>query len=186
MVQCASGAAADGTSNPPSLRVVSNLRELGHTIDIDDAALAEVSSYFDRLAEAEGLPVGSPQAFNAAYLHHQLPGGVVGTMRRHLAEHRQPHIEGAVIEELGRVRQELGWQNVMTPFAQMILTQATLNVIGKERYANITDEIIRYAIGRFGRPNVPIEANVMDRIMSLPRTRELKKEPGMAPVAELR
>jgi oxaloacetate decarboxylase alpha subunit len=185
-VQCASGAAADGTSNPPSQRVVANLRELGHTIDIDDEALAEVSGYFTRLAEAEGLPVGRPQAFDAAYLHHQLPGGVVGTMRRHLKEHRQPHIEGQVIEELGRVRQELGWPIVMTPFAQMILTQAVMNVTGKERYGVIPDEIIRYALGKFGRPNIPIEANVMDRIMSLPRTKELEREPGMAPLAELR
>ncbi|MEI9965992.1 MAG: hypothetical protein WDM92_16495 [Caulobacteraceae bacterium] len=185
-VQCASGAAADGTSNPPSERVVANLRALGHTIDIDDAALAEVGRYFTALADAEGLPHGETQAFDATYLHHQLPGGVVGTMRRHLAEARVSHLEGAVIEELGRVREELGWPIVMTPFAQMVLTQATLNVMGKERYAAIPDEIIRYALGRFGRPNVPIAPEVMDRIMSLPRTRELAEEPGMAPLAELR
>src|SRR5262249_1368078 len=118
-VQCASGAASDGTSNPPSERVVSNLRSLGHTVRIDDAALAEVGRYFSKLAAAEGLPVGSPQAFDAAYLHHQLPGGMVGTMRRHLAESRLSHMEGAVIEELGRVREELGWPIVMTPFAQI-------------------------------------------------------------------
>ena len=109
VVQCASGAAADGTSNPQAQRVVANLRELGHTVALDDAALAEVGRYFTRLAEAEGLPVGQPQAFDAAYLHHQLPGGMVGTMRRHLSEHRVSHLEGKVIEELGRVREELGW-----------------------------------------------------------------------------
>jgi oxaloacetate decarboxylase alpha subunit len=185
-VQCASGAAADGSSNPPSERVVANLRELGHDVPLDDAALAEVGAYFTRLAEAEDLPAGRPQAFDAAYLHHQLPGGVVGTMRRHLAEHRLSHIEGRVIEELGRVRQELGWPIVMTPFAQMVVTQAVMNVTGKERYGVIPDEIIRYALGRFGKPNIPIAPDVMDRIMSLPRTRELAAEPGMAPVAELR
>ncbi len=89
-VQCASGAAADGISNPPSERVVSNLRALGHQIDIDDQALAEVGRYFTRLAEAEGLPVGRPQAFDASYLHHQLPGGTIGTMRRHLG--RSPRV----------------------------------------------------------------------------------------------
>lgn len=185
-VQCASGAASDGTSNPPSERVVANLRALGHAVDIDDEALAEVGRYFTRLAEAEDLPAGRPQAFDAAYLHHQLPGGVVGTMRRHLTEHRQPHIEGRVIEELGRVREELGWPIVMTPFAQMVLTQAVMNVTGKERYGVIPDEIIRYALGKFGRPNVPIAPEVMDRIMSLPRTKELEAEPGMAPLGELR
>jgi oxaloacetate decarboxylase (Na+ extruding) subunit alpha len=185
-VQCASGAASDGISNPPSERVVSNLRALGHEVDIDNQALAQVGRYFTRLAEAEGLPAGRPQAFDANYLHHQLPGGTIGTMRRHLAESRVSHLEGAVIEELDRVRQELGWPIVMTPFAQMLITQAVLNVTGQERYSTIPDEIIRYALGRFGRPNIPIAPEVMDRIESLPRTRELRQEPGMPPLRELR
>jgi oxaloacetate decarboxylase alpha subunit len=185
-VQCASGAASDGTSNPPSERVVSNLRALGHQVDIDDDALAEVGHYFTRLADAEGLPTGRPQAFDANYLHHQLPGGTIATMRRHLAESRVSHKESAVIEELGRVRKELGWPIVMTPFAQMLIAQAVMNVTSKERYEVIPDEVIRYALGRFGRPNVPIAPEVMERIESLPRTRELRMEPDMPPVRELR
>ena len=184
-VQCASGAASDGISNPPAGRVIGNLRELGHQIDIDDQALAEVGRYFTRLAEAEGLPEGRPQAFDAAYFHHQLPGGMAGTMRRHLEESRLAHLEGAVIEELGRVRQELGWPIVMTPFSQMLLTQAVMNVTRKERYEVVPDEVIRYALGRFGKPNLPIAPEVMDRIDSLPRTRELRLEP-VIPLAELR
>jgi oxaloacetate decarboxylase alpha subunit len=148
--------------------------------------LAQVGAYFTSIAEAEGLPVGKPQGFDAGYLHHQLPGGMVGTMRRQLAESRLSHLEGAVIEELGRVRAELGWPIVMTPFAQIVMTQAFLNVTGRERYGVIPDEAIRYALGRFGRPNLPIDANLMDRIESLPRTRELRAESPMAPVAELR
>jgi oxaloacetate decarboxylase (Na+ extruding) subunit alpha len=97
-----------------------------------------------------------------------------------------PQLEGAVIEEMGRVREELGWPIVMTPFAQMLQTQAVMNVTGKERYAVIPDEIIRYAIGRFGRPNVPIDPEVMDRITANPRTRELQAEPGMAELSDLR
>jgi oxaloacetate decarboxylase alpha subunit len=185
-LQCASGGAADGTSNPPAGRVVSNLRALGHTVRIDDEALAQVERYFTKLAEAEGLPVGRPQAFDAAYLQHQLPGGMVGTMRRQLAESRMSHLESEVIQELGRVREELGWPIVMTPFAQIVMTMAVMNVMSRERYKVIPDEIIRYAIGRFGKPNVPIDAKVMDRIDSLPRTRELRAEPHMAPLDELR
>jgi oxaloacetate decarboxylase alpha subunit len=186
VLQCASGGAADGTSNPLAERVVANLRALGHTVRVDDEALKEVGSYFTRLAEAEGLPVGRPQAFDAAYLQHQLPGGMVGTMRRHLAESRLSHLEGAVIEEIGRVREELGWPIVMTPFAQIVMTQAVMNVMSQERYKVIPDEAIRYAIGRFGKPNVPIDAQVMDRIESLPRTKELRAEASMAPLSELR
>ncbi|MGH8226927.1 MAG: biotin carboxyl carrier protein [Steroidobacteraceae bacterium] len=185
-LQCASGAAAGGNSNPPAERVTANLRALGHTVEVDTEALQQVADYFTRLAEADGLPAGQPQAFDAGYLHHQLPGGTIGTMRRHLAELRLSHQEGAVIEELGRVREELGWPIVMTPFAQMVITQAVMNVTGRERYAVIPDEIIRYALGRFGKPNVPIAPEVMSRIESLPRTRELEAEPPMASVAELR
>jgi oxaloacetate decarboxylase alpha subunit len=185
-LQCASGAAGDGTSNPPVERVIANLKALGHSVDIDEEAALEAGRYFSALAEAEGLPVGRPQAFDAAYYQHQLPGGMVGTMRRHLGEQRASHLEGRVITEIGRVREELGWPIVMTPFAQMVLTQAVMNVTGAERYAVIPDEVVRYALGRFGRPNVPIAGHVMDRIMSSPRARELADQPDMAELADLR
>ena len=109
----------------PSERIVANLRALGHRVDDRRRGAGRGRrTTSPRLAEAEGLPAGRPQGFDAAYLHHQLPGGMVGTMRRHLAESRISHLEGAVIEELDRVRQELGWPIVMTPFAQMVITQA--------------------------------------------------------------
>jgi oxaloacetate decarboxylase (Na+ extruding) subunit alpha len=185
-VQCASGAASDGTSNPTATRTLANLKALGHTVEVDEAAVAEIGAYLDRLAEAEGLPKGEPQGFDAQYLRHQLPGGMVGTTRRQLKEARLSHLEGAVIEELGRVREELGWPIVMTPFAQMLMTTAVMNVTGKERYAMVPDEVIRFALGRFGRPTTPIDPEVMDRLMSLPRTKELREEPPMAPLSELR
>jgi oxaloacetate decarboxylase alpha subunit len=73
-VQCASGAVADGISNPPSERVVSNLRALGHQVDIDDHALAEVGRYFTRLAEAEGLRCQlSPPPIAGRHDRHDAP-----------------------------------------------------------------------------------------------------------------
>jgi oxaloacetate decarboxylase alpha subunit len=185
-LQCASGATGDGISNPPSERIVANLRALGHRVDIDDEALKAVSSHFSAIARSEGLPVGQPHGFDASYLTHQLPGGMVGTMRRQLAEARMAHLEPAVIEELGRVRADLGWPIVMTPFAQIVMTQAVLNVTGSTRYATVPDEVIRYAIGRFGRPTLPIDPEVMARIEALPRTAELRDEPPMASIDEMR
>jgi oxaloacetate decarboxylase alpha subunit len=61
-----------------------------------------------------------------------------------------------------------------------------MNVTASERYAVIPDEIVRYALGRFGRPNVPIDPQVMDKIMANPRARELDAEPHMAELSELR
>jgi len=78
-LQCASGAAADGTSNPHSARVAANLRALGHRVAVDDEALGRVNRYFTELCRGRGSARGVPQAFDARYLTHQLPGGMVGT-----------------------------------------------------------------------------------------------------------
>jgi oxaloacetate decarboxylase alpha subunit len=61
-----------------------------------------------------------------------------------------------------------------------------MNITGRERYSVIPDEVIRYALGRFGKSNVPIDPGVMERIESLPRTRELRAEPPMPSLADLR
>jgi len=185
-LQCAAGGLGDGISNPPAERVVSNLLSLGHIVDIDTDALREVGRYFSDIAASDGLAVGSPQGFDADYLNHQLPGGMIGTMRRQLAESRMGHLEAAVIKEISSVRRELGWPIVMTPFAQMVMTQAFMNITTGKRYSVIPDEVIRFVIGRFGRPTSPIDPDLVDRIEALPRTKELRMEPDMASVSELR
>lgn len=180
------GPLSNGTAHPPAARIVANLRELGHTVDIDDKALARVGNYLTSLAKAEGLPFGTPQEFDAAFLRHQIPGGVITTLKRQLAEVKHEDRLPAVIEEVGRVREELGYPIMVTPFPQIVCTQAFYNVIGKERYENVPDQLIRYVIGRFGRPTAPVDADVMDRILSRPRARELMAEPPPLPLAELR
>lgn len=184
--QVASGALGDGTSQPRSGRLVANLVASGHTVAVDQTALGELEALIDAMANAESLPAGAPLGFDAAYMRHQMPGGMLTTMRRQLAEIGRSHLEGAVMEEMSRVRGELGWPVVMTPFSQMLMTQSLLNVTESERYARIPDEVVRYALGLFGRPNLPIAADVMDRIEAMPRTKTLREEAGMASVAALR
>src|ERR1700730_8348240 len=85
-LQVACGPLANGTSLPSAQRVVANLRELGHTVDVDDRLLAQVADYVARLAEAESRPAGTPQEYDASFLRHQVAGGVMTTMRRQLSE----------------------------------------------------------------------------------------------------
>jgi oxaloacetate decarboxylase (Na+ extruding) subunit alpha len=68
----------------------------------------------------------------------------------------------------------------------MVQTQAMMNVTGTERWGVIPDEVIRFAIGRFGRPIMPVDPNVMDKIMANPRTKELAAQGGMSDLATLR
>src|SRR6185295_11803637 len=86
VLHVAAGPLANGTSLPDARRVVANLRELGHAVDIHDASLQRVAGYFSSLADAEGLPVGAPQEYDAAFLRHQLPGGAITTTIRQLEE----------------------------------------------------------------------------------------------------
>ncbi|QUG92767.1 biotin carboxyl carrier protein (plasmid) [Pseudomonas putida] len=186
VLQVACGPLANGSSLPSAERVVANLRELGHSVDIDDRALGQVCEYFSRLAKAEGRPSGKPQDYDASYLRHQVAGGVMSTTRRQLAELKLEHRFDDVMREVSRVRAELGYPIMVTPFPQMVCTQALYNVIGKERYGNVADQLIRYALGSFGRPNAPIETNVLDRILSRPRAKELMHEPSALTLTELR
>jgi oxaloacetate decarboxylase alpha subunit len=173
------GALGSGTSLPPAMQTIANLREAGHPVDVDEQAMAEACDYFTRLADAEGLPHGAPREFDAAFTRHQLAGGVMTTLKRQLAELGMEDKLAAVIEEVEQVRAELGYPIMVTPFPQMVCAQALFNVVGDERYQQIPDQVIRYALGRFGRPTGEIEANVKDRILSMPRARSIRAEPAM-------
>jgi oxaloacetate decarboxylase alpha subunit len=186
VLQVACGALADGSSLPDAERTVANLRELGHTVNVDDALLARVARYFDRLAAAESLPSGRPQPYDAAFTRHQMAGGTMTTLARQLAELGLEDQFGAVMDEVSRVRAELGYPIMVTPFPQMVMGQALSNVVSGVRYEVVPDQVIRYVLGSFGRPTAPVEPWVLDQILDRPRARELAAEPPPPSLAELR
>src|SRR5579859_3698213 len=186
VLHVACGPLANGSSLPNAQRVAANLRELGHMVSIDDRALAHVAEYFARLAEAENLPAGTPQEYDASFLRHQVAGGVMTTTRRQLAELGLEDRFPDVMREVIQVRAELGYPIMVTPFPQIVCTQALYNIIGAERYGNVSDQVVRYVLGKFGRPTGPVDANVKDRILSRARAKELAAEPPPLPPQELR
>lgn len=186
VLQVACGSLSSGTSLPDAERTVANLREEGHEVEVDDRLLGVVAEYFRRLARAESLPFGTPQEYDASFLRHQVAGGVMTTMRRQLAELGVEHRFDEVMEEVSVVRAELGYPIMVTPFPQMVCSQALYNVIDEQRYTNVSDQVIRYVLGRFGRPTVPVNADIRDRILSRPHAKELENEPPPAGLDEIR
>jgi biotin carboxyl carrier protein len=77
-----------------------------------------------------------------------------------------------ILEEIVVVRKEFGYPVMATPYSQIVGAQAVENIVSGERYKQITDEAIKYVLGYYGEPAAPIDQNVVDRIMSLPRTKE--------------
>jgi oxaloacetate decarboxylase alpha subunit len=186
VLHVACGPLASGTSLPDAQRTAANLLELGHRVPIDDRALALVADYLRRLADAESRPSGTPREYDAAFLRHQVAGGVMTTMLRQLTELGLADRFDAVMAEVAQVRAELGYPIMVTPFPQIVCSQAVYNVIGGERYGAVPDQVIRYVLGTFGRPTGPVDPDVADRILGLPRARELMAEPPPPGLGELR
>jgi len=180
------GPAGEGTSLPEALRMVANLRAMGHSVAIDDAMLGKVADYWRRLAAAEGLPAGQPQSFDASFLRHQIAGGVMTTIVRQLAELKLEARMAEVVAETVQVRRDLGEPIMVTPFPQMVCTQALFNVVGERRYAQVSDQVIRYVLGKFGRPTRPVDPAVEAQILDRSRARELEREDDFPVLADLR
>jgi oxaloacetate decarboxylase alpha subunit len=69
---------------------------------------------------------------------------------------------------------------MVTPLSQFVATQAVMNVLGGERYDTVPDEVVRFLLGQFGRPTVPPDPAIADRVLSLPRAEELR---GIEPLS---
>ena len=119
--------------------------------------------------------------------HHQLPGGMTGTLRAQLAQYDMSDRFEEVLEEVVKVRHDLGHPISATPFSQLMGIQAVLNVITGERYGSVPDEVLVYVLGHLGEPPAPIDENVRDRMLATDRGRELQAwEPPQPTIGELK
>jgi pyruvate/oxaloacetate carboxyltransferase len=141
----------NGASLPATEDIVARARRLGLATSLDDSALAEVAGYFSWVCERENKPRGEIAAYDRALYEHQIPGGMISNLRYQLETMRIADRLPEILEEAARVRHDLGYPIVVSPFAQYIVTQATLNVVQGKRYTTIPDEIRKYACGYYGR-----------------------------------
>lgn len=178
---------AYGSSLPSALNIMRNARHLGYNVKGDEEALIAMSDHFQKVAESERRPTGVLEEHDVYYYKHQIPGGMMSTLRRHLAEVKMGHRLDEVLEEVVQVRQELGYPIMVTPFSQFVGTQATMNVISGKRYKLVSDSIIQYVAGWFGKHNAPIDPDVLDKITSLPQAKKfINKEIEQPSVKEIR
>jgi len=155
---------ANGPSLPSTEAMVEIFEEMGHTHDLDKSQLKPTMPY-----------------------RHQLPGGMTGTLINQLNEYGMPEKFPEVIDEIVRVREELGQPVMATPFSQFVGIQAVLNVVLPERYEVVPDEVVHYALGHYGPLMRPVEPHIADKIFSQPRVKELEKwERDQTTVAEFR
>ncbi len=142
---------ANGASLPAVEDIAQRAAELGIATSLDMDAVSEVSGYFEWLCLREGKPRGREVEYDPALYSHQVPGGMISNLKSQLESMNMGHRLPEILEEVGRVREDLGYPILVSPFAQYVVTQAVLNVIQGERYRTIPDEIRKYAMGYYGR-----------------------------------
>ncbi|QWC00753.1 pyruvate carboxylase subunit B [Mycoplasmatota bacterium] len=88
---------------------------------------------------------------NPKILHSQIPGGMISNLLNQLKDQKALDKYEEVLEEVPRVRKDLGYPPLVTPMSQMVGTQAIMNILAKERYKLVPDEIKAYLRGNYGK-----------------------------------
>lgn len=155
-----------GSALPAARDMVAMAREAGCEVDTDDAALAVIDDYFYWVAHKEGrtVPPEKPfdEAYYKAYVGHQIPGGMISNLVQQLKDRGLSDHLPAVLEEAGRIRAELGYPHMSTPFSQFVGVQALMNVTQGTRYATPPEALRLYARGAFGEHIAEMDQNIRD------------------------
>jgi len=172
---------ADGSSNPSIFNVAMNARALGYNTVIDEKPLRHVAEHFAACARKENLPIGKTPEYDYAQYVHQIPGGMISNLRYQLRRVGMENKIDQTLEEAAQVRADFGYPIMVTPLSQFVGSQAAINVIVGERYKQVTDQTIEYAIGIWGKEGAALmDANVKTKILNRPRAKEIAERPHPA------
>jgi len=177
ILHTASRPMANGPSVPSIEVMARNIELMGHSHDLDTSLFPAIAEHFEQVAAAAGFPIGVPQEYDLFSVTHQIPGGMTGTLKAQLEQHGMLDKLDDVLEETAKVREELGFPGMATPFSQLVGTLAVLNIVTGKRYSVIPDEVIQYAGKHYGEPVAPIDPNILDQIMNAPRAKEVLANP---------
>jgi oxaloacetate decarboxylase alpha subunit len=187
VLHTASRPMANGPSVPSTEVMTKNVELKGHTHNLNSALFKPVADHFEAVGKAAGFLVNQYAEYDVFSIAHQIPGGMMGTFKAQLEQHNMLDKLGEVLAETARVRRELGYPGMATPFSQLVGIQAVLNVVTGKRYGTIPDEVIQYAAGYYGKTVAPIDPGVLDQIMHAARAKEVLANPPEQPtIAELK
>ena len=167
---------ADASGQPSLFTTIENAKYLGYNADhLDMERIKRVSDRLMHIAKQEKLPIGAPLEYDYSQYVHQVPGGVISNLRHQLKTLKLEHRVDEVLEEVVKVRAELGYPVMITPYSQFIVTQSAINIATGQRYKVVIDELIQYAAGIFNEDSgyKSMDENLKDKFLSMPRAKEL-------------
>lgn len=150
-IDTALSAFAGGASHPPTESMVAALRGTDYDTGLDLSALQEIGFYFREVRKKYHQFESEFTGLDTRVQVNQVPGGMISNLLLQLREQGALNRINEVLEEIPRVREDLGYPPLVTPTSQIVGTQAVLNVLTGTRYKTITNEVKLYLQGRYGQ-----------------------------------
>ncbi|MFQ6020186.1 MAG: pyruvate carboxylase subunit B, partial [Dehalococcoidia bacterium] len=163
VIDCAISSLSQGTSQPPCESIVATFQGTEHDAGLDLELLTRISDYFAQVRQKYAAFEGNVRV-DAGVLLHQVPGGMISNLVSQLREQGALDKLREVMEEIPRVRKDLGYPPLVTPTSQIVGIQAVLNVLFGQRYKQVTKETQAYVQGQYGTPPAPIAPAVRRKI----------------------
>jgi oxaloacetate decarboxylase alpha subunit len=164
-IDCAVSSMAGFSSQPPVETLVAIFNETNYRAELDMEALDSVARYFAELAPKRCVGSAPSCVIDPGILVHQIPGGMISNFRSQLANQNALDKLKEALDEVTRVREDLGWPPLVTPTSQIVGTQAVMNVLAGERYKMVPNEVKDYLRGLYGRPPAPIDPAFVKKIL---------------------
>lgn len=163
-ISCFSG----GTAQPPTESLHYALKQMGYDTGLDEKKLKEINDYFKSI-KAKFMESGQLDPYvlgtETDALVYQVPGGMLSNLIAQLKAQGALDRLNEVLEEVPKVRKDLGYPPLVTPSSQMVGVQAATNVLIGERYKNISKEIKAYIGGEYGKAPGQIDPNLMKQVL---------------------
>jgi len=168
IVDCAISPFALGTSQPPTEPLVATLQGTPYDTGYDLNLLSEIAEYFRPLREeylASGLLDAKVMGVDINTLLYQVPGGMLSNLVSQLKQAGKEEKYQEVLNEVPKVREDLGYPPLVTPTSQIVGTQAVMNVIAGERYKLVPKETKALVKGEYGKTPAPIKEEIVKKII---------------------
>ncbi len=159
---------AMGTSQPPTEPIVATLQGTGYDTGLDLQKLDKITKYFTPLREkylASGQMDPKVLKVDVNALLYQVPGGMLSNLMSQLKQAGKEDKLIEVLEEVPRVRADVGYPPLVTPSSQIVGTQAVFNVLMGERYKTCTKEFKDIVLGKYGKTPAPIDPAFAKKII---------------------
>ncbi len=163
VIDTASAPLAFSTSQPAAETMVACFAGTPRDPGLNLAEMEKVEEHFERISV--GRCIEGNKVCDSMVITHQIPGGMASNLLAQLREQKAEDRLPEVLEEVPKVREDLGYPPLVTPTSQIVGVQAVMNVIAGERYKMVPKEVRDYCMGLYGRPPAPIRESVMVKIL---------------------